>query len=116
MTKKILIIVSVVVLIGLVGCSQEKVEVTNTTKPSTTEVTTTTTTEVVITTTTQPQTTKAETTSITKQTATNQPQPNQSLQLKRLQQRKRLRQPKQQPSHHTSAMKVERITHVRSDQ
>lgn len=67
MTKKILIMVSVVMLFVLVGCSQETVEVTTTTKPSTTiaATTTTTTTEVVTTTTTQPQTTKAETTSTT---------------------------------------------------
>lgn len=75
MTKKILIMVSVVMLIALVGCSQEMVEVTTTTKPSTTNAatmtTTATTTEVVTTTTTHPQTTKAET-STTKQTTTKQ--------------------------------------------
>lgn len=76
MTKKILIIVSVVMLIALVGCSQETVEVATTTKPSTTvaATTTTTTTEGVTTTTTQPQTTKDEITSTThtttKQTTT----------------------------------------------
>lgn len=43
MTKKILIMVSVVMLIALVGCSQEMVEVTTTTKPSTTVAATTTT-------------------------------------------------------------------------
>lgn len=43
MTKKTLIMVSVVMLIALVGCSQETVEVTTTTKPSTTVVATTTT-------------------------------------------------------------------------
>ncbi len=36
MTKKILIMVSVVMLIALVGCSQETVEVTTTTKPKAT--------------------------------------------------------------------------------
>ena len=73
MTKKILIMVSVIMLIALVGCSQEMVEVTTTTKPSTTIVatTTTTTTEVATTTTIHPQTTKAET-STTKQTTTKQ--------------------------------------------
>lgn len=64
MTKKILIMVRVVMLISLVGCSQETIEVTTTTKPSTTIAATTTTT------TTQPQTTMAEITSTTKQTAT----------------------------------------------
>ena len=62
MTKKILIMVSVVMLIALVGCSQETVEVTTTTKPSTkitaTTTTTTTTTEVVTTTTTRIQSIK----------------------------------------------------------
>ena len=58
MTKKILIMVSVVMLMALVGCHQETVEVTNTTKPSTTVTTTTTkiaTTQAATTTTTQPQ-------------------------------------------------------------
>lgn len=41
MAKKILIMVSVVMLMALVGCHQETVEVTNTTKPSTTVTTTT---------------------------------------------------------------------------
>ena len=43
MTKKTLIMVSVVMLMALVGCSQETVEITTTTKPSTTVVATTTT-------------------------------------------------------------------------
>lgn len=51
-------------LIALVGCSQGTIEVTTTTKPSTTIAATTTTT------TTQPQTIMAEITSTTKQTAT----------------------------------------------
>ena len=46
MTKKIFIMVSVVMLIALVGCSQETVEVTTTTKTSTTAATTTTTSTV----------------------------------------------------------------------
>ena len=68
MAKKILIMVSVVMLMALEGCSQETVEVTTTTKPSTTVTTTTTTiatTQAATTTTTQPQTTKDEITSTT---------------------------------------------------
>lgn len=77
MAKKILIMVSVVMLMALVGCNQETVEVTTTTKPSTTVTTTTTTiatTQAATTTTTQPQTTKAET-STTKQITTKPTKP-----------------------------------------
>lgn len=78
MKKRILIMISVIVLIATVGCSQDTVEViTSTTKQPTTVVTTTTTTTKPITTTTKPSTTNIATTTSCKTTSTTKQQTTQ---------------------------------------
>ena len=78
MKKRILIMISVIVLITMAGCSQDTVEViTSTTKQPTTVATTTTTTTKTITTTTKPSTTNIATTTSCKTTSTTKQQTTQ---------------------------------------
>lgn len=78
MKTRILIMISVIVLITMAGCSQDTVEViTSTTKQPTTVVTTTTTTTKTITTTTKPSTTNIATTTSCKTTSTTKQQTTQ---------------------------------------